>query len=774
MHSLRSTRPRAALTLLLVSLATTGNAAMAADGIYTDAQATRGARVYSTECASCHGATLRGAEAAGALLGTTFVGNWTKKSIGGLYEYIRTTMPPTRPAGLPAKSYVDVLAYLLRENGMPAGTELPADTAVLAALAFVPGSKPAAAPAAAATLTTNTYTQWPYYGGDAASTRYSPLEIINRDNVADLQIVWRWKADNFGPRPEFNYRTTPLMVNGVLYATAGLRRAVAAIDGETGETLWTYRLDEGERGEHAPRVNSGRGVAYWSAGGAGRILYITPGFHLIALDAQTGLPVSGFGRDGIVDLKKGLDRELDPVRAPVGSSSPPIVVGDIIVVGSALPGGFAPTGAQQPPGHVRGFDIHTGEQRWIFHTIPHPGEFGYQTWEPDAWQTIGNAAVWTTLSADLDLGYVYLPLESATADHYGGHRPGDNLFSQSLVCLDAKTGKRVWHFQTVHHGIWDYDLPAAPILFDALIDGERTPLVAQLTKQAFVFIFDRRNGKPRWPIEERAVPQTDVPTERTAATQPFPTKPAPFDRQGVTTEDFINFTPELRAQAIEAAAPYRTGPLFTPPSLIEDGGTQGTLMLPGQGGGANWPGGAVDPETAMLYVGSSTFLGVMGLGTDPEVSSLRYIIPGNPMLDIGPHGLPLIKPPWGRITAIDLTNGEHVWQVANGEAEPGIKAAADKLGIDLPRAGRADRAGLLVTKSLLFAGEGAGMYATLHAGGPMFRAHDKATGEIVSEFELPGHQSGLPMTYAINDRQFIVVAVGAPGHPGELIALSIP
>ncbi len=774
MHSFVSHNWVAAM-LLAIASAASSQAATTADGVYSDAQAARGARIYRNECSSCHGTTLRGAEAAGALLGTTFIGNWSEKSVGGLYQYIRTTMPPTRPGGLPEQSYVDVLAYLLNQNGMPAGaTNLPADTAALAAIAFLPGAAHAATTSAGDSTSSAEYTQWPYYGGDARATRYSPLDLINRNNVDKLQIAWRWKADNFGPRPEFNYRTTPLMVNGVLYATAGLRRAVVAIDGETGETLWIYRLDERERGEHAPRVNSGRGVAYWSDGEHGRILVITPGFQLIALDAQSGLPVTSFGRNGIVDLKQGLDRELDPVSTPLGSSSPPLVVGDVIVVGSALPGGFAPPSASQPPGHVRGFDVRSGAQRWIFHTIPHPGEFGYDSWEPDAWKTIGNVAAWSTLSADLELGYVYLPLEAPTADHYGGHRPGDNLFSQSLVCLDATTGKRVWHFQTVHHGIWDYDLPTAPILFDADIDGERVPLVAQLTKQAFVFVFDRRNGNPRWPIEERAVPQTDVPGERTAASQPFPTKPAPYDRQGISEDDLIDFTPELRAQALQIAAGYRIGPLFTPPSVVDPEGTQGTLMLPGQGGGANWPGGALDPETGILYVGSSTFMGLMGLGSDPQVSSLPYVIVGNPVFDGGPEGLPLIKPPWGRITAIDLNSGDHVWMVPNGEAHDTIQASAAKLGIELPRTGRPDRSGLLVTKSLLFAGEGGGLYATARSGGPMLRAHDKATGAIVSEFELPGHQTGLPMTYAINGRQFIVVAVGAANHPGELIALSIP
>jgi len=617
--------------------------------------------------------------------------------------------------------------------------------------------------------------EWRFYGGDPGSTRYAPLDQIDGDNVNSLEVAWRWTAANFGPAPEYNYRTTPLMVGGVLYATAGYRRTVVAIDAGTGETLWTYRMDEGDRS--APRRNSGRGVAYWEAPDTGpRIFVVTPGFHLVALDAASGRPVADFGDHGVIDLRTGLGRDLDLVRAPIGSSSPPIVVDGVVVVGSALPSGGAPRSRAMPPGHVRGFDAVTGELRWIFHTIPQPGDFGNETWEDGSWAYTGNAAVWTALSADPALGYVYLPVEAGTGDYYGGHRPGDNLFSQSLVALNAATGERVWHYQTVHHGIWDYDPPAAPILVDLVVDGRRIEAVALITKQTFTFVLDRRTGEPVWPIEERPVEQTTVPGERTAPTQPFPTRPPPYDRQGVDPADLIDFTPELRAQAEEILAQLHYGPLYTPPTVPVEGGTQGTLMVPGSLGGANWPGGAVDPESGYLYVQSATAPSVIALVSEPEVSDMDYIRGGGLRLrgGGGPQGLPLFKPPWGRVTAIDLNAGAIAWQVPNGEAPEYVKNHPALEGIDVGRTGRPDRGGVLVTRTLLFAGEGGGMFAAAGSGGNKLRAHDKATGEVVAEFELPANQTGLPMTYMHEGRQFIVVAVGARGHAGELVALALP
>jgi quinoprotein glucose dehydrogenase len=765
----------ALIVMMTLSISMSSWAANTNDGIYSSAQAHRGEQVYERECASCHANSLRGSEGGTSLLGGAFLNKWNDRPLNELFDYIRASMPPTRPGKLSAKNYGRVLAYLLQENGFASGSKsLSVSSRKLAAINFVKPAGDSTISTATSTTSANIQAEWPYYGGNAASQRYSPLDIINRDNVKNLSIAWRWKADNFGPRPEFNYRATPLMVGGVLYVTAGVRRVVAAIDAVSGETLWTYRIDEGERVKVAPRVNSGRGVAYWAEGDDRRILLVTPGYQLIALNADTGLPIGSFGDNGRVELKNGLGRELDPVTTPIGSSSPAMIVGDMVIVGTALPSGFAPPSSAGAPGHVRGFDVRTGTQKWIFHTIPHPGEVGYDSWEDkEAWRSAGNVATWTTMSADLELGYVYLPLEAATGDHYGGHRHGDNLFSQSLVCLDAKTGKYVWHYQTVHHGIWDYDLPAAPILLDINVKGRKIPAIAQVTKQAFTFVFDRRNGKPVWPIEEKPVPQTDVPGEKTTTTQPFPSKPAAFDRQGISEDDLIDFTPELRAEAVKIMANYRSGPLYTPPSVVKENGNKGTLILPFQGGGANWPGAVVDPETGVLYVGSSTMLGVMRLSSDPTISSMKHIAVGEPMFTKGPQKLPMVKPPWGRITAIDLNSGEHLWMMANGEAHEKIRTHPALKGIKLGRTGRPDRSGLLITKTLLFAGEGGGQYATINGGGPMFRAHDKATGEIISEFKLPANQTGLPMSYAIDDRQYIVVAVGGPDHPAELVALTL-
>ena len=617
--------------------------------------------------------------------------------------------------------------------------------------------------------------EWLYYGGDLGSTRYAPLDQINRDNVSELEIAWRWNGNNLGPSPDINFRATPIMMNGVMYTTAGTRRAAVAIDPETGETLWIYRFEEGERAKSAPRKTSGRGLSYWTDGEDERIFFITPAHYMIALNAKTGQPYPDFGRDGIVDLREGLDQNVDVMNDPVGSSTPGIVIGDIIVIGNAFPAGGVPPTKEMPVGHIRGYDVRTGERKWIFHTVPRPGEEGHETWEGDSWKYTGNVSVWTSMSADPELGYVYLPTEAPTGDYYGGHRHGDNLFSQSLVCLDARTGERVWHYQLVHHGIWDYDLPAAPVLADITVDGKKIKAVAQVTKQAFTFVFDRETGEPVWPIEERPVLQTTIPEEKTAPTQPFPTKPAPFDRQGVSEDDLFDFTPELKKEALEIGATYTLGPLFTPPTIVTET-NKGTLNLPGSQGGANWQGAALDPETGYLYVSSSTDPTPIGLEHSPNLSNMDYVRARRLRLPQGggPQGLPLIKPPWGRITAIDLNTGEHVWMMANGEVPDYVREHPALEGVALPRTGRPERVGLLVTKTLLFAGEGSGLFGMYGGGGPLLRAHDKATGEILSEFELPAHQTGVPMTYMHEGVQYIVVAVGKREHSAELVALRLP
>ncbi len=640
-------------------------------------------------------------------------------------------------------------------------------------LAIGPLAIKAAEPAAE---TTSSGADWRYYGSDAFSTKYSPLARINRDNVKNLKIAWRWKSENFGPRPEFNMEETPLMVDGVLYFMAGTRRVAVAADAVTGETLWMYRFDEGRRGQLAPRANH-RGVAYWTDGkGDKRITLITAGYHMIQLDATTGRPVEQFGDKGIVDLYKDFDQP-EPEDGRIGSSSPPIIVGDVVVVGAAMESIAA--SKANVAGFVRGYNVRTGRREWIFHTVPRPGEFGYDTWKNGSAAYTGNVGVWTTKSADPELGYVYLPVETPTNDFYGVDRPGDNLFSESLVCLDAKTGKRVWHFQLIHHGIWDYDAPAAPILLNITVKGKPIKAVAQVTKQAFVYVFDRVTGKPVWPIKEVRVPKSKIPGEVTSPTQPYPSLPAPFDVQNFTEESVIDFTPELRAEALRMIADYDLGGVFTPPTLPANG-KKGLLKLPATTGGANWQGGGADPETGIIYVSSGTTVGgpvaVRIPGQPSAFEQPKALTPpgDNQPRFFGPQGLPLVKPPYGRITAIDLNTGQHVWMVANADTPEWIKNHPALKGVNIPRTGSFEHAGLLVTKTLLFAGEGAGLFATpIFSGGNKLRAMDKATGEIIHDFELPANQTGIPMTYAVRGRQFIVVAVGGVGKPGELVALAV-
>ena len=610
--------------------------------------------------------------------------------------------------------------------------------------------------------------QWRYYGGGPGSTRYSPIEQINRDNVDRLEVAWTWKSDNFGTRPEAKSETTPLMVDGVLYFTAGDRRVVVAADAGTGETLWVWRIDEGERYERAPRRNSGRGVSYWADGEDRRILAVTPGFRLVALDADTGRPVEGFGEGGIVDLFDQLDVDIEgEVTGKIGNTSPPVIARDTVVVGPALLVGMR-VDRTNVKGDVMGFDVRTGERRWIFHTIPRAGEPGYETWLDGSANYTGNAGVWAPFSVDPELGYVYLPVEAPTNDVYGGHRPGDNLYSDSLVCLDIETGEIIWYQQLIHHDIWDMDMPSHPILIDINVDGREIQAVVQLTKQAFAYVYDRVTGEPVWPIEEQPVPPSDVPGEATSPTQPFPSKPPPFDVQGITVDDLIDFTPELREKALEAIEQFRIGPIYTPPSLVDAAdGTRGVLGLPNFTGGANWESGAADPETGFVYVGSQTNPSVMGLAPpDPEEFDADFIRGGGapPRID----GLPVIKPPYGRITAYDMNQGEIAWQMANGVTPPAIENNEALQGLNIPRTGSVSRAGLLVTKTLLFAGEG-------QSGQPWFRAHDKTTGEIVWETEIPvGVQAGLPMTYVHDGKQYIVFATGSGDGPAQLIAYALP
>ena len=613
--------------------------------------------------------------------------------------------------------------------------------------------------------------EWRAYGATELSTHYAPFDQVNRGNVKSLGVAWRWRFDNNGtPSETMSTETTPIMVGGVLYFTAGARRTVVAAAAGTGETLWTWRPDEGPRFEKAARRNH-RGVAYWSDGRSARIIVVTPGMQLVALDAHTGRPMESFGEHGMVDLFRQLDNDsgLDP-SGQVGNTSPPVVLNDVVIVGLAgSPGGTRVNKANVKL-DVMAFNVRTGKKMWTFHTIPRKGEPGYETWLNGSAEYTGNAGVWAPFSADPSLGLVYLPVESATSDIYGGHRPGNNLYSSSVVALDARTGKIVWYQQLVHHDIWDLDPPAHPILIDITVDGRRIPALVQLTKQAWPYVFDRRNGEPVWPIVERPVPQNGAPGEWLSPTQPFPTKPAPFDRQGVSVDDLIDFTPELRVEALEAIRGFRIGPLFTPPGLHDGEENKGLISVPGFSGGANWYAGAADPDTGFVYVPSVASPTVIGLSrNDPAKTGVDadYVNAG-----VAPRvqGLPLLKPPYGRITAYDMNRGEIVWQIPNGDTPTFIKEHRALQGKSIPRTGTASHAGLLVTKTFLFGGEGPG-------GGFVFHAYDKATGADLAQLPLPGPQTALPMTYLFEGRQFIVVAVrgnAAEGFGAQLVAFALP
>ena len=619
--------------------------------------------------------------------------------------------------------------------------------------------------------------EWRAFGADAGATKYSGLDQITKDNVNQLRIAWRRPSVDpsiLQMAPNLSVGTdlgaAPLMVGGVLYSPNGVG-LVEAFDAGTGETLWVQ--EPLEDGADAYRGVDTRGVAYWTDGTERRIL-VQRGEYLYALDAATGDTFSDFGDGGRVDLTTGL---ADGARYRWGGA--PTVVRDVVVVGQSMGDTFLTK--EDIRGDVRAFDVRTGQLRWVFHTVPQAGEFGTDTWEDESWQYTGHAPVWSLFSVDEELGYVYMPVTSSTNDMYGGHRRGDNLFSQSLVCVDAATGERVWHYQLVHHGLWDYDPPAAPILMDLVVDGRPIQAVTQITKQAFAFVFDRVTGEPVWPIEERPVPQSGTPGEFTSPTQPFPTKPPAFDRQGATVDNLIDFTPELRAEALEIVKNYTTGPMFTPPSVKGDG-NRGTIQLPGSQGGADVQGAAFDPETNILYIPSITapFVADIEAG-NPDYTNLSYV-KGTRQWIGGPRGLPLFKPPYGRITAIDMNTGEIVWQVPNGDGPRNHPAIRH---LNLGRLGRPARPTPLATGTLLFIGEGTGragggsrrpeempMEIVTNFGEPWFRAYDKTTGDVVWEMELS--VTGAPITYMHQGRQYIVVATGGADDPAEYVALSLP
>ena len=652
--------------------------------------------------------------------------------------------------------------------------------------------------------------EWPSYGGDLGHTRYSALSQINAQNFSELELAWSFKTDNLGPRPEYRYQATPLVIDGVMYTTGGSRRAVVALDARTGEMLWMYSLDEGERGRAAPRQLSGRGLAFWQEGEDKRVLFVTPGYRLIALDAGSGLPVPEFGDNGIVDLKQNADQQIDLVTGEIGLHATPIVAKDVVIVGAAHRTGGNPRSRENVKGFVRGFDVRSGERLWIFHTIPLPGEYGYESWLDGSAEYTGNTGVWAQISVDEELEIVYLPVEESTGDYYGAYRPGDNLFGETLLAVDLHSGERKWHYQLVHHGIWDHDIPAAPILLDINVDGRQIKAVAQPTKQAFLYVFDRVTGEPVWPIEERAVEAGDVPGEWYSPTQPFPTKPPAYDRQGVTEDDLIDFSPELRQQALEIASWYKLGPIFTPPVVSNIDGPLGILMAPATGGGTNWPGGSFDPETNILYVSSSS--SVVGLAVVPPYpgqSDMAYIqgnaatgprtsggagsaagggrtefqatareqpvsSRGRPPIGLLVQRLPLLKPPYGVIAAIDMNRGEILWTTPHGETPDNVRNHPLLRNLDIPRTGQSGSVGTLVTSTLLIAGEP--QFTTDGSGvrGAWLRAYDKATGVEVGAVHLPAPQTGSPMTYMLDDEQYLVLAVSGSGYSGELRAYKLP
>ena len=651
--------------------------------------------------------------------------------------------------------------------------------------------------------------EWRSHSGDLGATKYSPLDQITADNFADLEMVWHWltvdthlaRSTGAGTtlvaaetlfdlleqaeperwaewdgvrrsltRPSIRALVaTPLMVNGVLYLSTALYRA-AAIDARTGETLWVHDPRAYESGSPPPLPWRHRGVAYWEDDGVARVFWGTGDGFLIAVDAKTGLPAEEFGDHGRVDLTDGLPRAPRERRdilnlLPISSQSPPLVVRDTVIVGSSI--NDRALTKEAPPGWVRAYDVRTGRPKWDFHTVPQgPDEFGADTWLDDSWRYSGNTNVWSLMSGDDELGFAYLPIGTATNDYYGGHRLGHNLFAESLVAVDAETGQRQWHFQMVHHGLWDYDLPAAPNLLDITVGGRQVKAVAQVSKQGFVYAFDRVTGEPIWPIEERAVPtDTDLEGEVPSPTQPFPTRPAPFEYQGTSIDDLVDFTPEIRQLAVAAVDRFRLGPLFTPQMLA------GTIMRPSVGGGANWSGAAVDPETGVLYVPSVNAYSTIGISApEPheQQSTLNYIRRSLSAGPVMPRGLPLWKPPYSRMTAIDMNTGDHAWMTPTGNGDR-IRNHPMLRDLDLPPlGGDAGRTGSLLTRTLLIHA----LVAGGSDGGPRLVAYDKATGAELASLDLPGGALGAPMTYLLDGRQHIALTVG--GEVSGLVAFRLP
>ncbi|HZT77645.1 MAG TPA: PQQ-binding-like beta-propeller repeat protein [Vicinamibacterales bacterium] len=682
---------------------------------------------------------------------------------------------------------------------------------------------------------------WPYYTADAHGTKYSPLDQITAANFKDLEVAWRFKTDNLGTRPEYKLEGTPLAIKGVLYTTAGTRRSVVALDGKTGELIWSHSYREGNRAAIAPRQLSGRGVAYWTDGkGDERVIYVTTGYRLIELNAKNGSMVQSFGTGGVVDLKTGAvngkGQQIDLETGEIGLHSTPLVVGNMVIIGSSFKEGMTVVTHNNTKGLVRAYDARNGKLLWTFNTIPRPGEFGNDTWENESWATNGNTGVWTQMTVDEEAGLVYLPVEDPTSDYYGGHRPGNNLYGDSLVAVDMKTGQKKWFFQIVHHPIWDYDLSSAPILLDATIDGKVRKLVALPSKESFLYVFDRITGQPIWPIEEKPVQQSDVPGEKTSPTQPFPTKPPAYGRPFLKVpDDLIDFTPALRAQALENLKHYRVAGMFNPPLVGDLNGIRGAINVGNASGGTNWPGAGADPENHMVYAQAAmAFVSGLSLRKPPPgFSDLNYVSgtegtefrvaegPGfgsaadapqpnrggggggrgaaaagrggrgaeagaggaaaagrgafsNPMTE-GLGGLPIVKPPYGVLSAIDLNNGTLKFQVPHGDTPDAVRDSPLLKGMNIPKTGQNGSVGLLVTKTLVVLGDPQVTAPPGRPRGAMLRAYNKETGAEVGAVWMPAAQSGSPMTYKGQDgRQYIVVAVSGGNYSGEFISFALP
>jgi quinoprotein glucose dehydrogenase len=657
--------------------------------------------------------------------------------------------------------------------------------------------------------------EWPQYTADLKGTKYSPLDQISASNFNKLEVAWRFKTDNLGPRPEYKLEGTPLMINGVLYATAGTRRSVVALDAKTGELIWAHSLREGNRAAIAPRQLSGRGLAYWTDGkGDDRVVYVTTGYRLVELNAHTGATIGSFGKEGIVDLKVGVvygtGQQIDLETGEIGIHSTPIVVKDTVIIGSSMKEGQTPVTHNNTKGSVRAFDVRSGKLLWTFSTIPRPGEFGNDTWENGSWAINGNTGVWTQITVDEDLGLVYLPVETPSSDWYGGHRPGNNLFAESLVCVDLKTGQRKWYYQVVHHPIWNYDLSSAPILADINVNGKAIKAVALPGKQAFLYVFDRVTGQPVWPMEERPVPQSDVPGEKTSPTQPFPTKPPAYARNFLKLpDDLIDFTPEMRAQARDLLSRYRSEGMFTPPVVGDPKGKWlGAINLGNGTGGTNWPGVGYDPETHIVYAqAQQAAFSVISLREPPrEFSDLRYVSgrqdqpfresfgPGfgtaadSPLAKqlggplpagggpgaLNVQGLSIVKPPYSVISAINLDRGDIQWQVPYAETPDNVRNHPALKGLNIPNTGQLGSVGLLVTKTLIILGDSQLTTTPSHPRGAMLRAYDKASGREVGAVWMPAPQSGSPMTYMVGGKQYIVIAISGGPYSGEYLAFSLP